>query len=226
MESLNALDLIFLGSIGLIALMGLKSGILKPASGTGGLVLGVVLAIRHHVELMPPMARYIDGEAIQRVAAFIAVALGVIILTKLTALLIKKLLSSPVLGWLDHAAGAMGGAAVGLVLVGTLIYLVSGMNIGSTQKMLGTSTLAPAIVKASIIPSSGPLCSPNQDDAEGCTNLKTFANDVLGIDVDKHFDGFLGGQDLGTLFGVVKSSLNGGSPEDLVRIASTTNSLE
>ncbi len=226
MESLNALDLIFLGSIGLIALMGLKSGILKPVSGTGGLVLGVVLAIRHHVELMPLMARYIDGEAIQRVAAFIAVALGVIILTRLTAILFKKLLSSPVLGWFDHAAGTMGGAAVGLVLVGTLIYLVSGMNIGPARQMLGTSTLAPAIVKASIIPGSGSLCPPNQDDAEGCTNLKTIANDVLGIDVEKHFDGLLGGQDLGYLFGVVKSSLNGGLPEDLVRIASATDSRE
>ena len=45
--------------------------------------------------------------------SFVAIVIGSVVVSRIAALLIKKLLTTLVLGWLDHVAGAVAGAAVG-----------------------------------------------------------------------------------------------------------------
>ncbi|MFP6565740.1 MAG: hypothetical protein VB961_00410 [Dehalococcoidia bacterium] len=42
--------------------------------------------------------------------------------------MLKRVLNTPVSGWVDHVAGADGGAALGLVLAGTGIFLLRGAD--------------------------------------------------------------------------------------------------
>ena len=97
-RALNGFDLIIVGAVMLLSLMWLKSGILKPVSGIGGLFLGSVLAIGYSAQVATLLVDYIDGEMMQRVVAYIAIVLSVAIASRLAASLIRSLLSSLTIG--------------------------------------------------------------------------------------------------------------------------------
>lgn len=217
---MNVVDLIIIGSVGLIALLGLKSGILKPVSGMGGFILGILMAFQYSAEIAVVFAEYIDGPMLQRIAAFVSIVLAVAIVMRLIAWFIKKVLSELFLGWVDHLAGAVGGATLGILVAGTLVYLVGGVNIAPARDVMDSSVIAPQISRASLISPSAPWCSAlaNGGTAQGCTDFKGLASSMLGTDVDEKVKDMLGGQDVGTLVNVVKGSLNGSSPEQLVQM--------
>ena len=156
---MNWVDLVIIGAVAAVALAGLKSGILLPASGLGGVVLGVILALRYHGELAAALVEHIDGNAVRQIAAFVAIILGTAVATRLLASLVKSLLSMLFLGWLDRLAGALAGAAVALVVLGTSLYLLVGADIEPLREPLGASTLAAQISQISLISSSVPWCS-------------------------------------------------------------------
>ena len=70
---MNALDLIIIGAVGIVALLGLKSGILKPISGIGGFVLGVFLALQNYGEVALLLSEYIEGAMFKNIAAFVSI---------------------------------------------------------------------------------------------------------------------------------------------------------
>ena len=116
---MNGADLVVIGMVGVPALVGLKAGVLKPASGVGSLVLGAILATRHHADVAPLLVQYTDDGTVRSVAAFFVIGLAVSIACRVAAALIKSALSALVLGWVDNVAGAAAGAMLGIVLAGT-----------------------------------------------------------------------------------------------------------
>jgi uncharacterized membrane protein required for colicin V production len=217
---MNVVDLIIIGSVGLIALMGLKSGILRPVTGIGGFILGIMMAFQDSAGIAVVFAEYMDGTMLQRIAAFVSIVLAVAIVMRLVAWLIKKVLSELFLGWVDHAAGAVGGATLGILVAGTLVYLVGGTNIAPARDVLGASVLAPQISRASLVSPSAPWCSAlaKGGTARGCTDFKGLASSTFGVDIDAKVKDMLGGQDVGTLINVVKGNLSGSLPEQLVQM--------
>ena len=215
---MNAADFIIIGVVVLLALAGLRSGILKPVSGIGGLILGIVLAMHYSDHLAPQLAKYIEGETLQRVAAFAAIVLFVAIATRISAAMVKKLLSHLVLGWVDHVAGAAGGVVLGVVLAGTIVYLLVGADFAPTRQALAASKLAPEISRVTLISAVTPWCSSSQDGApangEACTDMKGLVNQFLGRDISEKVNDMLG-QDAGPLAGVVESALKG-TPQEIV----------
>ena len=156
---MNALDLVILAVVGLAALLGLQSGILRRVSGTGGLILGVLLAIQHKSRVAVMLVEQIEGDLPRQVVAFVAIVLAVIVIARLAAILFKRLLGVLAIGWLDHAAGALGGAAVGTVLAGTAVFLLTGADIAQTRDSIRLSVLTPEVTRASLIASPDPWCS-------------------------------------------------------------------
>lgn len=214
---MNVVDLIILGAVILMGLMGLKAGFLKPVSGIGGLILGVVVAIQMHGEVAVLLAGYIDKELWRNVAGFIAVVLATTVITRVIAIMVKKLLSALVLGWMDHVAGAFGGVALGLVIAGTAIFIVSGVDNAAAQTALADSVIAPKISRASIISSSTPWCAAQPEGAANgdCTDF----NGLIGFDIGDKVSGMFGGYNLGELVGAMKGNLNGNSPQELMQLA-------
>ena len=70
--------------------------------------------------------------------------------------MVKKVLNTPVLGWVDHVAGAAGGAALRLVLAGTGIFLLTGADLDPTRDALAASKLAPEMSRATILTADQP----------------------------------------------------------------------
>ena len=220
---MNAVDLTIIGGVTLTALMGLKSGFLKPVSGIGGLVLGVVLATQHTGAVSELLVEQIEAEALRRVASFILIVAAAAAGTRAATDLVKKMLSALVLGWVDHAAGAVAGAVLAIMMAGTAVYVLSGAGFGKTRDALAASSLATGISRASLISTSTPWCSSIQEGEVtgdyGCTDLKGVFNQVLGRHISVKVDGLLG-EDPGALADVVKDSLSG-PREDLKSLIDT-----
>ncbi len=213
---MNAVDLPIVATVVLLALIGLKTGLLKPISGIGGLIIGVILAVQYSAELAVSLEQNIEGETVRRIAAFAGIVVISTVASRIAALLIKKLLSSLVLGWMDHVAGALAGTAPGLVLVGTSVHLVTGANIDSTRDALAESKLAPAVTKASLVASTKPWCWQVTEGA-ACTDISGLFNQYLGRHISGTVEEFLG-DDAGSLVDVVQTTLRGDT-QDLVSLA-------
>ena len=83
----------------------LRSGLLMPSSGLGGLILGTVLAIQHHGQLAFSLTEHVEGETVRRVAAFGIIVLSTTIASRVIASLISA--SSPWCSELRrHASGS------------------------------------------------------------------------------------------------------------------------
>lgn len=221
---MNVLDLTILGAVGLIALIGLKFGMLKPVSGGGSFIIGAILASQYYSAMALVFARITESPTIQMVAGFVSTILIVIVLIKLIAWLIQKVLARLFLQWMDHVAGAFGGAALGILITGTLVYMLGGVNMAPARDALGTSVLAPQISQASLLAPSKPWCSTlsNSGSANGCRDLKGFAGNMFGSDVDEELTGVLGGHEVGEIVEMVKNSLNGGTSEQVAKMSRLT----
>lgn len=64
---MTVVDLVIIGVVAFLALIGLRSGLLRPISGIGGLIIGVILAMQHNAEIALMLADYIEWELPRRV---------------------------------------------------------------------------------------------------------------------------------------------------------------
>ena len=142
---------------------------------------------------------------------------AVAVITRIVAVLVKKLLSALVLGWVDHAAGAVAGGILGIVLVGTGVNVLVRADFGPTHNALAASTVGPEISRASLISAFASGCGSLKDavdGAEGCPDVKGLVGKFAGADLAGSVDGIFD-QDIGNLAKVVKGTLSGGTPKEI-----------
>ena len=212
-HAMNEVDLAIIGAVVLLALIGLFMGILKPLSGIGGLVLGIIAAVHFGGEVAALLAEYIDNETVRGVAGFVAIVVVVAVATRLAAVLIKKALSLLVLGWLDNAAGAIGGAGLGIVLAGTAVFLLPAFGYVPAGNLMSSSKLATGISRASLVSTDRPWCSSivDADNTKPCTDLTGLLNKYLGRHIPDRINNSLD-QEEGPVIEVVKGVLADGPP--------------
>ncbi|MCI0437865.1 MAG: CvpA family protein, partial [Chloroflexi bacterium] len=148
---------------------------------------------------------YVEAVWLRNGIAFLAVTALVTAGVRIIAGLVKRFMSAFVMGWVDNVAGAIAGAAMGVVAVGTAVHLLGAVNIGPAQAALDGSALAPQVARASLI--STPLCSSGQ--TEECASPLGLLEDFTGFDTSGAIAGMLGGYDIGALAEVAKSGLTG-----------------
>jgi len=207
---MNVVDLVIIGVVVVLGLLGLRSGLLKPVSGIGGLIIGIILAIQNSAEVATMLTDYIEGDLPSRVAAFGGIVLVTTLVARIAAWMVKKILKTLVLGWVDHVAGAVAGVALGLVLAGTVTYLLTGADLDPTRDALAASKLAPEISRATLVSSPQPWCSQIEGgNVEGadCTDVAGLFSEYFGESISQQVNGFLG-EDIGTLADVLQTTLN------------------
>ena len=223
---MGIVDLVIVCTVGVLAFIGLKIGVLKPVSGMGGIVMGAIVAFQIHSEVAVLLAGYIEGAILRNVVAYAGIVLVVAGISRLVAMLFRSFLSSIFARWMDHAAGAFGGALIGVAAVGTMVFLISGASVESTRNILDSSILAPQITKASLLSASAPLCSsPLGQRAAGteCTSLTGLISELTGFDINAKIQSMSGGQEAGPLMEITWAVLNGNPPAQLARLGETEN---
>ena len=83
---MNFVDLVIIGLVAFLGLIGPRSGLLRPISGIGGLIIGVILAMQHNAEIALMLAGYIEGELPRRVATFGGIVFASATVARLVAL--------------------------------------------------------------------------------------------------------------------------------------------
>jgi membrane protein required for colicin V production len=209
---MNAVDFIIVGALGVTGLMGLKSGLLRPASGIGGLVLGVVLAGRHSSQAARLLADHVDSEPLRLVAGFAAIVVLTAIAARLASVALRKLLAALALGWLDRVAGVVAGIALGVVLSGTVVYIVAGADFDATRDKIAESQLAPSVSRASFISAATPWCSSmdaaSVEDGKPCTDRGGLFDQLIGRHIGDSIPK-VDANDVAGVADVVKGALGG-----------------
>lgn len=94
-----------------------KHGFFVEVFSLAGVVLGLLLASWNYERLLPWLNGWIHQPAIAQIGAFLAIALGVMIVAGLLGRVIRWSLHSIGLGWADRIVGAAFGLVKGCVLV-------------------------------------------------------------------------------------------------------------
>ena len=116
------LDIVLVVVIGVTTIMGLRTGIIKAVLSLVGLILGVTLAGRFYISLAAELT-FISSPDWAKVVAFIIIVVGVMVVARVIAGVLKRVVSVLMLGWLDKIGGAIFGFVLGATLGGALLAL-------------------------------------------------------------------------------------------------------
>ena len=101
-----------------------KTGFIVEIFSLAGVVLGVLLASWNYQKLLPWMTGWIHTLPVAEAAAFLIIALGVMIVAALAGRIVRWSVRSIGLGWADRLAGAAFGFVKGCLLV-TLVVMIT-----------------------------------------------------------------------------------------------------
>ena len=102
---------------------GLAQGFFRSMCGLGGLVLGLAVAAWNYHHFAASLSRFIRIPAIADAAAFVLIAVVVIVVAGFIGHLLAKAFKLIGLGWLDGLAGAVFGIVQGAVIVSIFILI-------------------------------------------------------------------------------------------------------
>jgi len=119
-------DLVALIIIGLLGFAGLRRGLIEEALKLTGMILASFLAVRFYslgVALIENM--FAVSEGVQTVIGFIIIFLIVYLSVQLLSSILKRIVSTLNLVWLDRLSGLAFGAAKGIVIMSIVVWCFS-----------------------------------------------------------------------------------------------------
>jgi membrane protein required for colicin V production len=126
LHQLNLLDWIFLFIVLTSAVMGFLRGLVRSLCSLAGIVAGIVLAGWYAQQFSPSLARWITPPLAAQVVAFLAIALGTMLLFALAGRIIRGTMKVVGLGFADRCAGTLFGLLRGYLVVAAALLPLAG----------------------------------------------------------------------------------------------------
>ena len=139
---MNWLDLVIIVAIAIPTFLGLRIGIIKAVFSLVGLIVGVLLAGRYYVPFSEQLT-FIPQPSVAKIVAFAIILIGVMVVTRVIASLLKRVASAVLLGWVDRIGGAIFGLVLGAIFCGAVLAI--------WVKFLGIGETIPESIMASIL---------------------------------------------------------------------------
>ena len=117
---MNWLDIALLVIIAFSTFTGLKTGIIKSVLSLAGLIVGIILAGRYYTALAGNLT-FIPQETLAKIAAFLIILVGIMVIANVIASLLKFAVSVVMLGWVNRLGGAAFGLVMGATFCGALL---------------------------------------------------------------------------------------------------------
>lgn len=217
---MNIADVLIIGTLILVSLLGFKMGILKPLFNFGGIALGGFLASRHSAEAARLLEPYIDFELGRRGLAFLGIMLIVVATSRIMGYFFRKMLANSGLGMVDHGLGMLGAMALGVVAMGTVSSVMASVSFGGASEAFKTSPLANGLARASVVTLNSESC----DEQGSCSGMDGVVGKLIGNRLSDQINNTFGGQEAGMVVDMVKGFVSG-SPQDLISIAQQNPAL-
>ncbi len=138
---MNLLDIILIIVAALFLVRGFLRGFVKEVFSLASIGLAYFLATRYNNLLEPHLKLYITNETTIWALSTVIIFIGVLVVCWIIAKLIREFLELALLGWLDRTAGAVFGAAEGVLIA--LLCLLLLQNYFPNASFMQESTLAP-----------------------------------------------------------------------------------
>jgi membrane protein required for colicin V production len=140
---MNWLDIVILIIIIISAVSGFVSGLIKSVFSLVGLIVGIVLAGRYYVAFSSHLG-FIPGDSGPRIGAFIIIFLAVMLIATLLGVILTKIISAIMLGWLNRIGGAVLGIVLGAFFAASLLAIW--IQVGNPGDYMSASKLAPILL--------------------------------------------------------------------------------
>ncbi len=146
-------DIVLLLFVGVLAVLGWRSGLIHESATFIGFALGLVAAGRYNALLGPRFVPWLGSRSMADLAAFVAILIGTWLLVVVIGIFLRDALRGLRLGWLDNTAGLTLGIAKGLFMseIITLVLMAmpsDALHNAVRQSWLGSrlAALAPELV--------------------------------------------------------------------------------
>ena len=108
---MNWLDILILVTLVAAALGGIFTGIIRGTTSLAGLLLGIILAGEYY-ETAAGWFHFINNDNIANVAGFVVILVLVIVIAHIIGTILRAIIKSIMLGWLDHLLGGIIGLLI------------------------------------------------------------------------------------------------------------------
>ncbi|MGE5588212.1 MAG: CvpA family protein [Clostridia bacterium] len=147
MDWLSLLILVF---VGLMAVAGLRQGLVRQVLGLAGLVAAVVLAFQYYEKVGTFLLDYfVISRAVANVLGFAAVCVGVGIAVTIMEWIWGRLVRYTPVSWLDAAGGALFGLVKGAVIVAVVVLVLYALPVKGLREIIDSSSVAREFLDAS-----------------------------------------------------------------------------
>ena len=119
---MNWLDILLIVLLVIPAFIGLRQGLIKAVLSLVGLIIGVVLA-GHFYQPVSHIFGFINNEKAAYILAFILILALVMLAAFLLARLLKAIISTVMLGWIDNIGGAVLGFLSGFIFLSAMLAI-------------------------------------------------------------------------------------------------------
>lgn len=137
------LSLVLLVFVGLMAVTGLKRGLVRQILGLLGLVASILLAVKYYEAAAEYVLQYFavsEGTAI--ILGFAAVCLGVAAAISILGIIWGRLVRYTPVSILDSLAGALFGLAKGALLAMIMLFIVYALPFEPARQAIDNSSIA------------------------------------------------------------------------------------
>ena len=139
---MNSLDIVIIVTMGIAALMGYRTGVIKGFLSIIGIIVGVVLAGQIGDTVGEKMT-FIDNPDGATIAGYAVVFGAVFIGSLILASILRKLLDFILLGWVDNLGGAALGIGASVIVWTGAIAAAGSFPVGFLNDAVEGSSIAP-----------------------------------------------------------------------------------
>ena len=136
------LDIVIIIALALAAIIGLVKGFIKMLFTLAGLVIGILLALKYYAPFSGWLSQYIHETSIAKIAAFAIILIGILIIARVLASLLSRVVSWLGQAWLNRLGGAIFGSLIGTILLGTLLDAMLRFAFFDLKTIIHESTIA------------------------------------------------------------------------------------
>jgi len=145
---MNTLDVVIAVVVGFCLVRGTFRGLVKELSSVIGVFAGYYAAYTYYTALSGPLSNWISNTAYLNILSFMIIFCGVFFAVSVLGIVLRYLLNTASLGWVDRICGAGFGGIKG-ALIASVLVLVLTTFLPKNASIVRDSLLSPHVVTIS-----------------------------------------------------------------------------